>query len=223
MADWDTCARQLEQRALANLPPLRDILGGDFVSDQLGHREQRRLLSLARPGVAELRAVTDRLHALTHEPWHPSDSSWRTGQRELLDRINWWNRVFLAAHVDDRESPALLVELIGSAPVQLNACVDKLLAAHHASAALKSRAHGEVEVFCPEKLLDQIVTHLLENIDKHRAPYANAPVPAGGRIPAARPGYGADGGPQLRDQAERPGSGRGCGRWTRSSSRSAGR
>jgi len=26
-ADWDTCARQLEERALANLPPLRDILG----------------------------------------------------------------------------------------------------------------------------------------------------------------------------------------------------
>ncbi len=176
MVDWDTCARQLEQRALANLPPLRDILAGDFVSDQLGHREQRRLLSLARPGVAELRAVTDRLYALTHEPWRPADPSWRTAQCELLDRINWWNRIFLAAHVDDRESPALLVGLIGSAPVQLSACMDKLLTAHHAPAALQSPVHGEVEVFCPEKLLDQIVTHLLENIDKHRVPNTNGPV-----------------------------------------------
>src|SRR5208283_3587220 len=46
-ADWDTCARQLEQRALANLPPLREILEGDFVADWLGRRDQNRLLTLA--------------------------------------------------------------------------------------------------------------------------------------------------------------------------------
>ena len=33
-----------------------------------------------------------------------------------------------------------------------------------------------MEVFCPEKLLDQIVTHLLENIEKHRDPDQDAPV-----------------------------------------------
>jgi adenine/guanine phosphoribosyltransferase-like PRPP-binding protein len=169
VADWDTCARQLEERALANLPPLRDILGGDFVADQLGHRDQRRLLSLARPGVAELRAVTDRLHALTHDPWRPADPSWQTGQRELLDRLNWWNRIFLAAHVSDQERPALLVELVGSAPVELGAGLDKLLAAHQAQATVQGPEHGAVEVFCSEKLLDQVLSHLLENIDKHRA------------------------------------------------------
>ena len=76
-AEWDTCVRQLEERALANLPPLRSILAGDFVSDLLGGRDQRRLLTLARPDVGQLRAVTDRLYTLAHGPLRPADPSWR--------------------------------------------------------------------------------------------------------------------------------------------------
>ena len=76
-ADWDTCARQLEQRALVNLPPLREILSGDFVSDQLGRRDQSLLLTLARPGVGELQAVTDKVHSLAHGTWRPADPSWQ--------------------------------------------------------------------------------------------------------------------------------------------------
>jgi len=165
-ADWDTCARQLEERALANLPPLREILNGDFVSDQLGRREQNRLLTLSRPGVGELRVVTDKLHSLAHRPWRPADPSWQAERRELLGRINWWNRMFLAAHVTD-EAPALLVELIRSAPIELGECVAKLLNSHQAQATIDKPERGDVEVFCPEKLLDQIITHLLENIEKH--------------------------------------------------------
>jgi adenine/guanine phosphoribosyltransferase-like PRPP-binding protein len=175
VTDWDTCARQLEERALVNLPPLRDILDGDFVSDQLGRRDQRRLLSLARPGVGELRAVTDGLHTLIHAPWHPADPSWLAGQRELLDRINWWNRIFLAAHVTDQERPALLVELIDSAPRELGPCVAELLAAHQAEATVQAPELGQFKVFCPEKLLDQILTHLLDNTKRHGAPDAEAP------------------------------------------------
>jgi adenine/guanine phosphoribosyltransferase-like PRPP-binding protein len=175
VTDWDTCALQLQERALVNLPPLRNILDGDYVSDQFGHGDQRRLLSLARPGVAELRAVTDGLHGLTRTPWRPADPAWLAGQRDLLDRINWWNRIFLAAHVGDQERPALLVELIGSAPVRLGACLDRLLAAHRAQVTVRARWHGKAEVFCPEKLLDQVVTHLLENIDKHRIPGPDGP------------------------------------------------
>jgi len=165
-ADWDTCARQLEERALANLPPLREILGGDFVSDQLSRRDQGRLLTLARPGVGELWAVTDKLHSLAHGTWRPADPSWQAERRELLDRINWWNRMFLAAHVTD-EAPALLVELIRSAPIELGECVEKLLKSHQAQAAIEAPKQGQVQVFCPEKLLDQIIAHLLENVKKH--------------------------------------------------------
>ena len=116
--DWDNCVRQLEGRVLANLPPLRQIIAGDFVSDWLGRRDQHRLLTLARPDVGELRAVTNRLHTLAQGPWRPRDPAWRAIRRELLDRMNWWNRIFLAAHLADHEMPALLVELIRSAPVK---------------------------------------------------------------------------------------------------------
>ena len=32
--------------------------------------------------------------------------------------------------------------------------------------------YGQVEVFCPGKLLEQVITHLLENLEKHRVPGA---------------------------------------------------
>lgn len=173
--DWDTCARHLEERALVNLPPLRDILEGDFVADWLGRRDQNRLLTLAQPDVGELRAVTDKLHALAHGPRRPGDPSWQAERRELLDRINWWNRIFLAAHGTDGESPALLVELIRSAPVELGERVLKLLDFHHVQATIEASGHGEVRVFCPERLLSQIIVQLLENVEKHKASDGNAP------------------------------------------------
>jgi hypothetical protein len=167
-ADWDKCARQLQERALANLPPLREILEGDFVSDWLGGRDQRRLLTLARPDVGELRTVTDRLHTLARGPWRPGDPSWQAVRRELLDRINWWNRIFLAAHLADSKLPALLVELIQSAPSRPGPCVAKLLDSYRAKATISGTEYDQTDVFCPDKLLDQIVAHLLENIAKHR-------------------------------------------------------
>ena len=166
-SDWETCARQLEERVLANLPPLREILGGNFVGDRLGRRQQRRLLSLARPDVAELRAVADRLHLLTYGPWRPDDPAWQAIRRELLDRINWWNRMFLAAHTD-HESAALLVELIWSAPCELEPHVTDFLKVRKVAGETMGRSSGGILVFCPEKLLDQILSHALDNIDKHR-------------------------------------------------------
>jgi hypothetical protein len=166
--DWDACVRQLEERALANLPPLRQILAGDFVSDWLGSRDQRRLLTLARPDVGELREVTDRLHALAYGPWRPSDPSWRTVRRELLDRLNWWHRTFLAAHLADHEMPALLVELIRSAPTKPTECLAEILSSHHVNATVSGADHGTIRVFCPEKLLEQVIAHVLENTEKHR-------------------------------------------------------
>jgi hypothetical protein len=167
-ADWDACARQLEERALVNLRPLREILAGDFVSDWLGGRDQRQLLTLARPDVGELRAVTDRLHTLAHGPWRPDDPSWQAVRRELLDRINWWNRVFLAAHLPDNDLPALLVGLINSVPSKPGTCVTRVLDSYRAKATISGTEHDQTEVFCPGRLLDQIVAHLLENIEKHR-------------------------------------------------------
>jgi hypothetical protein len=166
--DWDACARKLEERALVNLPPLRDILSGDFISDWVGRRDQRRLLSLAHPDVGELQAVADRLHRLSAS-WRPADPAWLTLRRELLDRINWWHRTFLATHLPDHDDmPALLVELIQSAPIKLAACVSSALAAHQVHVVGSRAEMGDVRIFCPEKLVYQTVEHLLENIHKHR-------------------------------------------------------
>jgi adenine/guanine phosphoribosyltransferase-like PRPP-binding protein len=170
--DWDNCVRQLDVRVLANLPPLRQIIAGDFVADWLGPRDQHRLLTLARPDVGELRAVTNRLHTLAHGPWRPRDPAWRAIRRELLDRLNWWNRIFLAAHLADHEMPALLVELIRSAPVKPVEYLAKMRDAHASAMTETGIEYGQAEVFCPGKLLEQVVTHLLENLEKHRVPGA---------------------------------------------------
>ncbi|HEY7144278.1 MAG TPA: hypothetical protein VH637_08525 [Streptosporangiaceae bacterium] len=171
-ARWNTCARQLEERALANLPALRDILAGDFVADWFGPPDQRRLLGLARHDVRELRAVAERLHRLIDGPPRPGDHARQVLRRELLDRINWWNRVFLAAHLPDRHAPALLVDLVRSAPVNLSLRVTSILALHRAQATVSSPDRGDVAVFCPERLLDQVLGHLLENVRKHQLPGA---------------------------------------------------
>jgi hypothetical protein len=50
--------------------------------------------------------------------------------------------------------------------------VARLLDSHRAKATISGTEHDQVEVFCPERLLEQIVSHLLVNIDKHRLPGA---------------------------------------------------
>jgi orotate phosphoribosyltransferase/signal transduction histidine kinase len=165
--NWDTCARQLEERAIVCLPGLRDILTGDYVSDWLGPREYGRLRQLIETDVAGLRAVTGRLHRLTSEPWQPAYPPWQALRQELLDRINWWNRMFLATHIAGHHVPALLVDLVRSAPVSLAARVTAVLSAHGAEAAIEDADVGAVAVFCPEKLVDEIVAHLIENVRRH--------------------------------------------------------
>lgn len=86
----------------------------------------------------------------------------------MLDRINWWNRIFLAAHVTDQEMPALLVELIRSAPDQPATYLAKVFDAYPGLVTQSGSEYGQKQVFCPGKLLEQIVTHLVENVEKHR-------------------------------------------------------
>ena len=112
--------------------------------------------------------MTDRFHALARGPWHPGDPSWQAQRRELLDHINWWNRMFLAAHVTDHKVPALLVELICSAPIELGPCVAKLLDSHKAQATIEAPEHGQVKVLCRKSCWVSFIAHLLENVEKHR-------------------------------------------------------
>ena len=70
--------------------------------------------------------------------------------------------------------PALLVELIRSAPVKPAEYLAKMRDAHASAMTETGIEYGQVEVFCPGKLLEQVVTHLLENLEKHRVPGAAA-------------------------------------------------
>lgn len=172
--DWDSCATKLVERALVNLPPLRAILAGDYVEDRIGQANQQRLLKLSEPnGIAGLRDVGDKLHRLIHEPWAPGDPQWRTLRRELLTKLNWWYRVFVAAHLPDHERPALFVDLIASAPINLGDRVARTLAAHGVEATVENADIGaNATVFCPSRLLDHVIGHLLDNARRHGVPGA---------------------------------------------------
>jgi hypothetical protein len=169
-SEWRNSARELRRRALVNLPPLREILSGEYVESQIGRRDQERLLSLAPPNeVIALDAMTDLLHRLSHEPWRPGDPDWQSLRRKALERVNWWYRMFLATHLPDGDGPALVVDLVRSAPVKLAEQVVESLELRR-SGLLDAEQVGEpahAYVFCPGKLLDQTIAHLLENVTRH--------------------------------------------------------
>ncbi len=170
--DWENCATHLSERALVNLPPLRAILGGEYVEDQVGQANQQQLLGLTEHGnIAELQTVNNLLNQLIGLPWSPLDAEWQRLRKDLLDRINWWYRVFIAAHLPDQERAALFVDLIGSAPTLLADQIEKTLAAQSAEAWVDHADIGaSALVFCPDKLLDQVVGHLVSNAHRHGIP-----------------------------------------------------
>lgn len=170
--DWENCAAQLSERALVNLPPLRQILGGEYVEDLVGQANQQQLLLLTeQDNIAQLQTVSDLLNQLIRLPWSPSSAEWQQLHKNLLKQVNWWYKVFIAAHLPDQERAALFVGLIGSAPTRLADQIDKTLAAQSIKARVDHADIGaNAEVFCPNKLLDQVVGHLVSNAHRHSVP-----------------------------------------------------
>jgi signal transduction histidine kinase len=118
-----------------------------------------------------LQDVTDGLYQIMHEDWRPEDPRWQSRRRQLLYRINWWYRIFVAAHIPDSERSAQLVELIRSAPADLYATVSDTLRQREAVTVL-GLDNPKWQVFCPRPLLDEAVRHLLDNAYRHRVPGA---------------------------------------------------
>lgn len=168
--DWERCARQIDQRALVYLPALRGILGGEYVRDWFGRREQQRLLRAVQADDKALVGVNDRLNQLAHGAWQPGDPRWQATRRKLLDRLNWWNRMFLAAHVPGTEAPAMIVQLVDSAPTEIVAVVQRVLDAHCHEPVVHDVDSESARVFCPEDLLEDLIKHLLDNVRRHRVP-----------------------------------------------------
>lgn len=169
---WQNCMNSLFERALANLPPLRNILLGEYVEDRIGQANQRKLVQLTEPnGVTLLRVVSAQLDRLIREPWRPTDSQSRTLRRDLLDQLDWWYQMFFAAHLVESEQPALFVDLVNSAPTMLGERIEQILRARDIEA---TTAHSDIgaaaSVFCPNRLLDDVVGHLLDNAERHGVP-----------------------------------------------------
>ncbi|MEU8802287.1 hypothetical protein [Spirillospora sp. NPDC048819] len=203
LREWRGCERRLDEHALANLPALVDVLAGEFVADRLGRPEQERLLDLVNdPNVTELRTLTERLEVLLEGPWEPQDRSWSAQRREVLNGIRWWHHMFLAAHLPDLEQPALLVELVESAPTEPRARLETVLGVP----VDDPQGAADALVFCPGKLLDEVLEHLLDNTVRHGIEGAERRIHAGcefddandvrvvvrnsGTRPSGRPGRG---------------------------------
>ncbi|MGV9703784.1 hypothetical protein [Streptomyces sp. NPDC003483] len=167
-SDWETCKRHLAERALVCLPALGHILAGEYVDDLLGRRDHERLMRLVPNGITALSEVTERLDRLLRAPRQVDDPEWQTIRYELLDRLDWWYRMFLATHLPQTGKRAHLVDLVSSAPARLGPRLEALLAPWDPAAEVAHPATGETEVFCPTPLLTEAVEHVLDNTRRHR-------------------------------------------------------
>lgn len=168
-ADLRECARLVEERVLAHLPALREILAGEHVAELFGRRDQQRFVALAGTSAAGLLELSERLSALLREPREPDERSWRTMRRELLDRIGWWYCALFATHRPVTGAPALLVDLVRSAPANVGAVVEAALAARGLEAATRPTGDLDVQVFCPRDLLDRAIGHALDDAHARRS------------------------------------------------------
>jgi hypothetical protein len=162
-ADLRECARLVEERVLAFLPQLREILSGGYAAGLLGRADRERFLELCDTGGTGLLALSERLGELVREPRRPEDRRWRALRRELLERIGWWYNALFAAHRAGAGSPALLVDLVRSAPVSVGEVVGAVVSARGLGAATELAGDLDVPVFCPRDLLGEAVEHAFEN------------------------------------------------------------
>jgi len=162
-ADLRECARLVEERVLAFLPRLREILAGDYAADLLGRRDQERFVELSGTSAAGLLGLCERLGTLVREPRRPDDGRWRAQRRELLDRIGWWYNALFATHRPGTDSPAQLVHLVRSVPASVGEVVQAAIEARGLVGATKLSGSLDVPVFCPRDLLAETVGHVLDN------------------------------------------------------------
>jgi len=166
--DWEICARRVNERVLPILPELREILTGEYVGDVVGPSDQERLIELSRTGTIGLSMMTEKLHELTRATWEPRTKTWQDMWEDVLDRSNFWHRMFFATHRPNSESPSLLVELIRSAPVSIHEVVEAVINDLRLNSAVVQADDLDIQVFCPKGLLKDVVEHVLENAPRHR-------------------------------------------------------
>jgi hypothetical protein len=162
-ADLRECARLVEERVLAYLPKLREILAGEYVTELFGRAEQERFVALAGTTAVGLLELSERLSGLLREPRSPDSMQWRAVRRELLDRISWWYNALFATHRPISGAPALLVYLVDSAPASVAEVVKSAVSARGLESAVQVIGELDAQVFCPRDLLERAIRHVLND------------------------------------------------------------
>lgn len=162
-ADLRECARLVEERVLAFLPRLREILAGHYAADLLGRPDQDRLVELAGTNVASLLGLSEQFAALVREPRRPDDGRWRAQRRDLLERIGWWYGTLFTARRPGVDSPARLMDLVRSVPASVGEAVACAVESRGLAGAVKAAGDLDVSVFCPRDLLVEAVGQVLDD------------------------------------------------------------
>jgi len=167
---WNTVESFLYTYLLPFLTPLANLLSGPFAEEHFDTDERRCLESLTSQGAMRyLTQLDNELLKLRELRSHGTEIA----RAELVNKVGVLYRTVLAAGPTGRELARLARFLIACPTLlqkTLRACVD---AAEVALLPLRIRIVAEeqdVTVFCPDELLSNTITHLLQNAGsaKHR-------------------------------------------------------
>ncbi len=165
------CSNNLIDILSHRLSTLRWIFASGHYLDELGPVEQRRLVCLCDSDINE---VLETLLRDIEELWNSDMASrgpeWRRLHRNVLARMRWWQRFFIATHRDGGEERAHVVEFARALPTRLDETLLDPVPRRRDSTTVRVLDSGMgVDVFCPQGLVREAVGHIVENASsRHR-------------------------------------------------------
>jgi hypothetical protein len=169
---WNTVESFLYTYLLPFLTPLANLLSGPFAEEHFDMDERRCLESLTSQGAMRyLTQLDNELLKLRELRSHGTEIA----RAELVKKVGDLNRTVLAAGPTERELARLARFLIACPTVLQKTLRASVAAAEVALLPLQIRIVApkqDIAVFCPDELLSNTITHLLQNAGsaKHRPP-----------------------------------------------------
>jgi hypothetical protein len=168
----EMCTETLADVALKHLRPLRELLVSDYFADGMRAADHARLVRLCDEDSDDaLLALRQDVEALWTRPACERGAGWERLRRRVQHRMAWWYRFFIAAHRDSTDAPAILVDMLQTAPIRFPDAVEQaftITAACTTVPADLAQAGPPVEAFCPQRLFDDVVGHVIGNAGRHQ-------------------------------------------------------
>lgn len=162
---WHECAESLTRDVLPNLAPLRALLLSPWVVRHLTDESADRWEDVIKGrGQQVLDDITIRMESVLANPEPAAIDT-------LMVDLRWWDRFFLAKHVDPGVSDerAFLSEIVRRCPADPIAAVEDVFAS--ANPRIKCADVLRSRVFCDNHLLRDILIHVRTNAEsRHRTP-----------------------------------------------------